>query len=168
MAGRRCAEAGLDIVTGGYGGTMEAASQGASEVGGHVVGVTAPTLFSGRSGANAYVSHAIEADSLTARIGTLTDLAVAAIVLPGSVGTAAELVVAWNLNHLARNQGTRRLPTVAVGDTWVDLWRLLASTAGASGDDLHTVDDAETAVSWTLKQPEVVEILDGGSSLNPA
>ena len=46
--GRRLAEAGLEVITGGYGGTMEAASLGASEAGGRVVGVTAPVLFPDR------------------------------------------------------------------------------------------------------------------------
>ena len=38
--GKRLAGAGHVVLTGGYIGTMEAASRGAAEAGGHVIGVT--------------------------------------------------------------------------------------------------------------------------------
>ena len=38
--GRRLAEAGFTVQTGGYMGTMEGVSRGANEAGGHVIGVT--------------------------------------------------------------------------------------------------------------------------------
>ena len=38
--GKMLAEAGHTVMTGGYIGTMEAVSRGASEAGGHVIGVT--------------------------------------------------------------------------------------------------------------------------------
>lgn len=154
QTGRRCAEAGLAVVTGGYGGTMEAASKGAHLAGGEVIGVTAPALFPGRPGANQYVTREIEAETLTDRIGILASLAAGVVVLPGSIGTAAELVIAWNLNHVSRGKGEGRLPTVAVGDGWRGLWQLATSTLGASGEDVHVVDSADEAVDWLLEQPE--------------
>ena len=41
-AGVRLAEEGYPVITGGYGGIMEAVSSGAAGAGGHVIGVTAP------------------------------------------------------------------------------------------------------------------------------
>lgn len=38
--GRRLTRAGFVVATGGYEGTMAAVSQGASEAGGHIIGVT--------------------------------------------------------------------------------------------------------------------------------
>ncbi len=38
--GRLLAEAGFTLICGGYGGTMEAASRGARQAGGQVIGVT--------------------------------------------------------------------------------------------------------------------------------
>jgi uncharacterized protein (TIGR00730 family) len=160
-AGSRCAAAGLDIVTGGYGGAMEAASKGAADAGGHVIGVTAPGLFTRRTGSNRHVSHEIEAKTLTERIGILTELSDAAIVLPGSIGTAAELVTAWNLNHIARRNGGLRLPTVAVGKKWRELWRLMTERLDAHGDDIHVVDSIDEAVTWLLVQPEIRRNLPG-------
>jgi uncharacterized protein (TIGR00725 family) len=160
-AGSRCAAQGIDIATGGYGGAMEAASKGAVKAGGHVIGVTAPELFSRRSGANSYVTREIEAKTLTERIGILTELAHGVIVLPGSIGTAAELVIAWNLNHIARRNGGVRLPTVAVGKGWSELWRLMTERLDAHGDDIHTVDSIDEAISWLLAQPEIRRIQHG-------
>ena len=64
-AGARCASSGLAVITGGYGGTMEAASRGAATAGGQVIGVTAPDLFVIRDGANPHVTREITAGSLT-------------------------------------------------------------------------------------------------------
>jgi uncharacterized protein (TIGR00725 family) len=154
-AGARCARAGLAVVTGGYGGTMEAASKGAAGAGATVIGVTAPVLFEERSGANRYVTEEIQAPTLSGRLGVLTELAAGALVLPGSVGTAAELVVAWNMNHLARLGGGRRLPTVAVGEGWRQLWQLIAGQLGAFGEDVSLADTAQEALDWLLDQPEI-------------
>lgn len=152
--GARCADAGLGVITGGYGGTMEAVSRGASMGGGDVVGVTVPTLFKRRTGPNRYVTREIQVPSLIERIGTLIGEATGVIVLPGSIGTAAELVVSWNLNHVARRNEGRRIPTVAVGDEWRDLGRLLVKQMGAFDGDVHIVDTTEAALDWILAQPE--------------
>lgn len=154
-AGERCAQAGLTVVTGGYGGIMEAASKGAKGAGGEVIGVTAPELFTGRSGANPYVTRELHARTLPERIGVLTDLADGAMVLPGSIGTAAELVVAWNLNHITRRNGGGRLPTVTVGADWREFWAVMTGRLGAVGDDVHTADHVDEAVDWLLAQPEI-------------
>lgn len=147
--------AGFDIVTGGYGGTMEAASKGAARAGSRVIGVTAPLLFSKRSGPNQYVTDEIETDSLADRLGVLIDRADGAMVLPGSIGTAAELIVAWNNNHIVRRNGGERFPTVAVGQGWSDLWELLTGDLGAFGEDIHQAGTVDQAIDWLLEQPEL-------------
>ncbi|MFP4073725.1 MAG: LOG family protein, partial [Actinomycetota bacterium] len=153
--GKRCAEAGYAVVTGGYGGTMEAVSKGASDAGGEAIGVTAPSLFPGRSGVNRYVTREIVAGSLMERLDTLTGLASGVIVLPGSIGTLTELSIAWNLNHVNRLNEGRRLPTVAVGTGWRRFWELATGSLGAFGGDVHVVDSADEAVEWLLAQPEM-------------
>lgn len=124
--GRLLAEAGFDVVTGGYGGLMEAVSSGAREAGGHVVGVTVPDVFPDRPGANPYVDREVRAQTLVERIHELTRLAEAAVVLPGSIGTLTELMVAWNLAFVARFSRQRPKPVVAVGPLWAELVPLLA------------------------------------------
>lgn len=134
---------------------MEAVSRGASIAGGTVIGVTAPALFTRRSSANEYVTREIQAPTLVERIGTLIGQANGVIALPGSIGTAAELIVSWNLNHVARRNRGARVPTVAVGDEWRDLSRLLVERTGAFHGDVHLVDTADAAVDWILTQPEI-------------
>ncbi|MFZ0014091.1 MAG: LOG family protein [Acidimicrobiia bacterium] len=152
--GARLARAGHGVVTGGYGGTMEAVSRGAARAGGRVVGVTAPGLFAGRFGANRHVAEELVSVTLAERIGILTDVATGVIALPGSIGTAAELFVAWNMNHIARLGGLTRLPTVAVGEAWREVSALLVDRIGANPVDVQLVDDAGQAVDWILAQPE--------------
>lgn len=153
--GRSLAEAGLGVVTGGYGGSMEAVSKGASGSGGVVVGVTAPSLFPDRSGANPHVGLLVEAETLLERIGAMFDRACGVIALPGSVGTATELLIAWNLNHIARNARAGRIPTAAVGTGWRALHELMSGSIGAFPADVHVTDTAEQAVDWLVIQPEV-------------
>jgi uncharacterized protein (TIGR00725 family) len=154
-AGARFASAGLGVITGGYSGTMAAASKGAAEAGAEAIGVTVPGLFVQRTGANPHITREIEARSLTERIGILTDRARGALVLPGSIGTATELLVAWNINHVVRRHGGRRLPTVAVGEEWSELWQLLTGHVGAFGGDIHLAGTTDEAVDWLLEQPEI-------------
>lgn len=155
IVGRHLAGAGLAVITGGYGGTMEAVSKGASERGGHVVGVTASSLFPKRAGPNPHVKEVIDAPDLVTRIGTMMSRASGVIALPGSIGTAAELLMAWNINHIARNNGTKGIPTVAVGIGWQMLTRTLVDHAGAVGQDIELAANADEAVIWLLRRLDI-------------
>ena len=90
-AGRRLAELGAVVVTGGRGGVMEAASRGAKEVGGLTVGIL-PGFD--RSEANDFVDVALPTglgemrDALVARAGQ------AVVAVGGSWGTLAEIAFA--------------------------------------------------------------------------
>lgn len=131
---------------------MEAVSRGAAESGGHVIGITAPALFPHRSGANRFVHQVVEASSLGRRIDTMMELASAAIALPGSIGTAAELVIAWNLNYIAREGAVRAIPTAAVGKAWRELGRALIEMAGATPHHIHWAEDSDEALDWVLRR----------------
>ena len=150
--GRRLAEAGLEVITGGYGGTMEAASLGASTAGGKVLGVTAPSLFPDRSGANAYVGELIEAPTLSARIDTMMRRADATITLPGSIGTATELITAWNMNFISRLGGGRPLPSAAIGSRWQKVADALVLILGAENSGIYWANTADDGVEWILGQ----------------
>ncbi len=149
-AGDRLARAGFDVVTGGYGGTMEAVSKGAAEAGGHVIGVTASSLFTDRWGANPYVHELVEGSSLAMRIGTMMQRSAATLALPGSIGTAAELVIAWNTNHILRQDGGTPIPATAVGPGWRAVGRALIDGVGAFEGDIFWADTADDGVDWIL------------------
>lgn len=155
-AGARLARSGATVINGGYGGTMEAVSKGAAEAGGEVVGVTAPSLFPGRSGANRYVTQLVEAESLLTRIGSMIARSDGIIALPGSIGTATELLIAWNTNYLATRNNGQPIPTAAVGEGWRLVARALMESAGAE-ENIHLVSSADDAVSWVLGRLQTPE-----------
>jgi hypothetical protein len=149
-AGARLAEAGYAVITGGYGGTMEAVSGGAAGAGGHVIGVTAPILFPHRSEANPFVDELIEASSLANRIDIMMQRSRATLALPGSIGTAAELLISWNTNHILRRTGAESRVSVAVGSGWKALARALVDMNGALEEDVVWVDTVEEGVDSIL------------------
>ncbi len=151
--GRLLAQAGLGVATGGYGGAMEAVSSGAAAAGGTVVGITAPTVFPGRSGVNAHVTEERPAPSLTERIHALVASTHGVIALPGSIGTFTELLVAWNVAFVARFNGSQPAPVVAVGAGWRRLVDDIAnelSTDGTLVTCVASVDEAVGAITAAL------------------
>jgi uncharacterized protein (TIGR00730 family) len=96
--GRLLAERGHSVLTGGYMGTMEAVSRGASEAGGHVIGVTCIDIEVWRgSKPNPWVKEERRKKSLIERLQALIEGCDAAIALPGGAGTLAEISLMWNL-----------------------------------------------------------------------
>ena len=94
--GQLLGESGFSVATGGYQGSMEAVSKGASESGVEVTGCTTPNLFLDREGGNQYINNEIKSTNLSNRIGDLVGYSNIIIVLPGTIGTLTELLVAWN------------------------------------------------------------------------
>ena len=70
--GKLLAQRGHTVLTGGYIGTMEAVSRGASEAGGHVIGVTCEDIEAWRPiRANAWVKEEIRKKTLIERLTAL-------------------------------------------------------------------------------------------------
>lgn len=143
--GADLAVAGYAVATGGYGGLMEAISRGAAEAGGHVVGVTAPALFPNREGANRWVTEEVPHSTLLNRIDDLVENSAAAIVLPGSIGTLAEMTAFWNNAFISRFSGAVPRPLIAVGDPWSSLVPQLAETLATDGSLVTLVADERRA-----------------------
>jgi uncharacterized protein (TIGR00730 family) len=113
--GAALARAGAVVMTGGYGGAMEACSRGAHDAGGHVIGVTVE-IFESRGPVNAWVKERVHTTDLFERLRCLVDRADAFVVLPGSLGTLAELFVTWNL----LSTGHHEAPLILLGEHWQD------------------------------------------------
>jgi hypothetical protein len=112
--GRELARQGADVMTGGYGGVMEAASRGAREAGGHVVGVTVD-LFERRGPVNRWVTERIHTPDLFERLRVILQRADGFIVIPGSIGTLTELFLTWTLLSV---EGRPAAPLVLLGEPW--------------------------------------------------
>ncbi len=116
--GSLLARAGHTVLTGGYMGTMEAASKGAAQAGGHVIGVTCAEIERWRNAhANPWVKEEWKTDTLGERLSLLMDQAQAAIALPGGAGTLVEISLLWNRMIIA---AAPVRPLILVGKGWKD------------------------------------------------
>jgi len=114
--GHLLGQAGHTILTGGYMGTMEAASKGAREAGAHVIGVTCAEIERWRAArANPWVAEEWPTQTLSERIQMMLDHSQAFIALPGGPGTLAEISLAWN--RLAVD-ALPPMPLILVGAGW--------------------------------------------------
>lgn len=117
--GKKLAEAGYAVLTGGYIGTMEAASRGAAEAGGHVIGVTCQEVETWRNvKANAWVLEERRFATLHERLLALIDGCDAAIALPGGVGTLLEIAMMWNRMIV---DAIPQRPLILVGSGWKEV-----------------------------------------------
>jgi uncharacterized protein (TIGR00730 family) len=108
-AGELLAKAKFKICNGGYFGAMEAASRGAVEAHGEVIGVISD-VFSHRI-PNPFLTETVETRDLLERIATLIRIADGYIILDGGIGTLAELFVAWNMVAVGWDK-----PILVIGD----------------------------------------------------
>jgi uncharacterized protein (TIGR00730 family) len=114
--GHLLAEAGFAVQTGGYSGVMSAASQGANEAGGHVIGVTCAQIEQWRPiPANQWVQQEIKLDTLRERLLYLVDNCKAAIAMPGGIGTLSEISLMWSFVQVGEISPR---PIIAVGGLW--------------------------------------------------
>lgn len=116
LVGRLLAEAGFAVATGGYSGTMTAASQGAAEAGGHVIGVTADQIERFRPlGPNQWVHQEIRYPSLRERLLHLVTHNDGMIALPGGIGTLSEMALAWSFLQVGEIPAR---PFAMIGPLW--------------------------------------------------
>jgi uncharacterized protein (TIGR00730 family) len=110
------AQSGHTVLTGGYMGTMEAASRGAAEAGGHVIGVTCAEIERWRNArANPWVNEEWKVETLMERLKLLMDSADAALALPGGPGTLAEISLLWNRMII---DAIPVRPLILIGEGW--------------------------------------------------
>lgn len=113
------AKSGHVVITGGYIGTMEAASKGACFAGGHVIGVTCQQIENWRgSKANRWVLEERKVETLQERMIGLMDAADAILALPGGIGTLAEISLFWNRMVI---QASPRKPFILIGSGWREI-----------------------------------------------
>lgn len=116
LLGGLLAQRGHTVLTGGYIGVMEAVSRGASEAGGHVIGVTCEDIEAWRKvKANAWVKEERRKKTLLERMQAIIEDCDAAIAMPGGLGTLAEISVMWNLMAV---ESLHRRPLILVGSGW--------------------------------------------------
>ncbi len=151
--GKRLAQAGFAVMTGGYIGTMEAVSRGAYEAGGYVIGVPCDAIERWRPvGPNPWIHEQRRTRTLMERLQRMVSDAHAAVALPGGVGTLTELSLYWNL--LLVGELSPR-PFVVVGEAWHRVLRSLYRHLGE-----HFPDFARNLVTWVPHVDAAVNALE--------
>ena len=142
--GKMLAQNGYGVITGGYTGVMEAASRGAKEKNGYVIGV--PTKAFKRDHTNPYIDALIWTDHYDDRISTLVSKADAYLLFKGGIGTLSELFYSW---CIAQIKNPHCKPIILVGKEWKEDIKFLAKHFIIPEHDLellHYADSVHDAV----------------------
>src|SRR5881394_4050467 len=121
------ARMGIDIVTGGGPGLMEAANSGASEgqkeskARTYGLAIHLPT----EEAANPFVDKVFRHRTFFSRLHHLVRLSSAFIVMPGGIGTALELFMVWQLLQVKH---MKEHPLILVGTMWPGLIEWMRAT----------------------------------------
>lgn len=136
--GQLLAEAGYTICTGGYLGVMEAASRGARERGGRVLGIVMNQF---KAEPNRYLTDKVASAHFYERLQNLITRSQGFIALRGGMGTVTEVSLVWN--KLQTGVLDPR-PLVLLGDCWPPLVRAWQENLVVSDSDLAVLDFAMT------------------------
>lgn len=153
--GRRLAEEGFTICTGGYLGVMEAASKGARDAGGRVLGIVMNQF---RSEPNRFLTDKVATDHFYDRLQNLITRSVGFVAMRGGMGTVTEISLVWN--KLQTGVLGRR-PLVLVGDCWknvVESWEENLVVSGTDVSFLDFANNAEDACSIIVKKTRGVAV----------
>jgi uncharacterized protein (TIGR00730 family) len=140
--GELLAEHGFTVVTGGYGGLMAAASQGAHEQGGRVIGL--PMRHWDQLEPNPWNDELRWSNGYGTRLDHLL-LCTGVVALPGGVGTLSEMAVIWAAAQTEPNPPS----IVLLGDSWPPLIAAIQENLVIGAADLellHVVVTPEEAI----------------------
>jgi len=162
--GRRIAEAGFTVVTGGGPGIMEAANRGAKDAGGCSIGCNIELPMEQRP--NPYLDRFVEFRYFFVRKVMLVKYSHAFVVLPGGYGTLDEMFEAATLIQTGKIQS---FPIVAMGaDYWTHLREMLRTTMVAEGtisaadlDLIRITDDADEAMELVARGYDSMHAAEG-------
>ncbi|OJX47353.1 MAG: hypothetical protein BGO78_17985 [Chloroflexi bacterium 44-23] len=150
--GALLAEDGHTIITGGYTGIMEAASRGATEASGHVIGITCDEIENwSKRKPNGWVGEEWRLSTLNERLSRLIDSCDAAIALPGGPGTLVEIALMWNRMQI--NSSPPR-PLILVGSGWKNVFETFFSEQSK-----YIYSDSQQFLSFAETYEEILALL---------
>ena len=153
--GELLAKSGFTICTGGYLGVMEAASRGARESGGRVLGIVMNQF---KAEPNRYLTDKVATPHFYERLQRLITRSVGFVAIRGGMGTVTELSLVWNKIQ-TKVIGPR--PLVLLGDCWPPVVKQWQESLAVSDSDLAVLDFAQTpeqAVEIIKAKSQGVEI----------
>ena len=153
--GELLAEAGFTICTGGYLGVMEAASRGAHERGGRVLGVLMNQF---KAEPNRYLTDKVASAHFYERLQNLIQRSVGFIAIRGGAGTVTELSLVWNK---LQTKVIEPRPLVLLGDCWPPVVEAFRAHLVVSEQDVSLLDFVRTpeeAVRVIVEKAEGVRL----------
>jgi uncharacterized protein (TIGR00730 family) len=113
------AEAGMDIVTGGGPGLMDAATQGhrAGRKSGEIKAIGLKIRLPFEEKESSHLDIKREFDRFSQRLDEFMSISNAVVVAPGGVGTLLELAYTWQLLQVRH---ISNIPVILLGDMWLD------------------------------------------------
>jgi hypothetical protein len=111
------AHLGIDIVTGGGPGLMEAANSGAVEgqIDSRARSFGLPIHLPTEESANPFVDQVFKHRTFFSRLHHFVRLSSAFVVMPGGIGTGLETFMVWQLLQVKH---IRKVPLILIGDMW--------------------------------------------------
>src|SRR5260370_42544282 len=128
--GNLLAVAGFTICTGGYLGVMEAASRGARESGGRVLGIVMNQF---KAEPNRFLTDQVATPHFYERLQRLITRSVGFIAIRGGMGTVTDLSLVWNK---IQTRVIEPRPLVLLGACWrpvVHQWQEYLAVSDADG-----------------------------------
>ena len=150
--GRRLAEAGYAVVTGGGPGIMEAANRGAKEGGGLSIGCNIE--LPEEQEANAYLDRTLDFNHFFVRKVMLVKYSSAFVFMPGGYGTLDEVFETVTLIQTGK---IKRFPVVAMG---IDYWEPLLEFARDTMLKEGTISEGEVDLFQTYSAAAAVAHID--------
>src|SRR5712691_1525055 len=138
QVGALLAESGFTVCTGGYAGVMEAASRGAHERGGRVIGITMNQF---KSEPNRYLTEKVPSEHFYERLQRLITQSVGYVALRGGMGTVTEISLVWNK---LQTKVLEPRPLVLLGDCWLPVVKAWQSNLAVSDSDVQMLNFAKT------------------------
>src|SRR3977135_152475 len=155
-AGELLVDSGFTICTGGYSGVMEAASRGAHERGGRVIGITMNQF---KAEPNRYLTEKIPSEHFYERLQRLIIRSVGYIALRGGMGTVTEISLVWNK---LQTRVLEPRPLVLLGDCWPPVVKAWQTNLVVSDNDVQILDFANTPEEAVAiikeKSPQITQI----------
>lgn len=153
--GELLAQSGFTICTGGYLGVMEAASRGARECGGRVLGIVMNQF---KSEPNRFLTDKVATPHFYERLQHLITRSVGFIAIRGGMGTVTELSLVWNK---IQTRVIEPRPLVLLGECWrpvVEQWQkfLAVSDADVAALDFAATPEEAVEIVKTKSQGVVI------------
>lgn len=144
--GRRLAQAGYAVITGGGPGIMEAANRGAKEAGGLSIGCN--ITLAKEQLPNRYLDDFVQFDHFFVRKVMLVKYSTAFVVLPGGFGTLDEV---FETLTLIQTHTIEEFPVILMGG---DYWRRMREFVEESLLGNRTIEPADVHLVHITDSPE--------------